>query len=167
MKYRVIVPVFAAALVLQPFINTLLPWGAAPELIMSSGLMLCLFFESEKVLPVLITGSVMELLSDMAGAQYAGFSVIAFVLAVSLVIFVRQFINIENFIVAAGIYLAAILLYYVLIWILYAMAGSPYGFVYAMSKIPAAVIGNFIFGMILYIVFLVRLNRHRRDRYFR
>ena len=41
MRYRVIVPVFAAAFVLQPFLNSLLPWNSAPELIVSAGLMLC------------------------------------------------------------------------------------------------------------------------------
>ena len=80
---------------------------------------------------------------------------------------VKQFINIENALMTAGVYLGAIVIDYVVIWILYRLAGSPYGFIYAMSKIPASVIGDFLFGMILYFIFVRRLIKHRRDRYFR
>lgn len=167
MRYRVIVPVFAAAFVLQPFLNSLLPWNSAPELIVSAGLMLCFFYSPEDALPAVVTASALELLHDLAIDQYAGASVVAFVAAAAFVLLVKQFINIENALMTAGVYLGAIIIEYVAIWILYRLAGSPYGFIYAMSKIPASVIGDFLFGMILYFIFVRRLIKHRRDRYFR
>ncbi len=167
MKYRVIVPAFAAAFVLQPFLNSLLPWNLAPELIVSAGLMLCFFYSPEDVLPALITGSVLELFQDIGADQYAGASVIAFAAAAAFVLAVRRFINVENVLMTAGVYLGAIIIDYVVTWILYRLAVSPYSFIYAMSQIPASAAGNFIFGMILYFILVRRLIKHRRDRYFR
>ncbi len=167
MRYRVVVPLLAVALVLQPFLDSLLPWELAPKMIVSAGIIACLVYEPSEVLPLLITGSVAELLSDMASAQFVGFSVIGFVIILSLAIFVRQFINVNNFIVVAGIYLVMIPVYYAIMWGLYRIAGSPYSFIYAMSSIPAAVAGNFIFGMILYFILKRRRSRRGKDGYFK
>lgn len=167
MKYRIIVPVFAAAFVLQPFLNSLLPWGSAPQIILASGIMLCYFYVPEDTLPVLITGSVFQLLSDISGDQFIGASVIAFVLVIGLTMIVRKLINVENFLMVAGVYLGTNVLYYVILWVLYRFTGSPYGFLYAMARIPAPVTGSFLFGMILYFIIIRKHIKHRRDRYFR
>ena len=46
-------------------------------------------------------------------------------------------------------------------------SATPGGLRKWRTKIPASVIGDFLFGMILYFIFVRRLIKHRRDRYFR
>ena len=83
-----------------------------------------------------------------------------------VVLFMRYYANVENSISMSVVSLIAFLIYYIINWGLYFIAGTPIGlgYVIANSIIPIVYTLDFVF--IVYKVLIKDVVKHHKDRYF-
>jgi len=159
--------IYAAALVLQPFINYLTPHtGFTANLILVLTVIITFIYDDDEMIGIGL-GTVFGLLSDMAFGQYIGPGAFSMAITGITVLFLKGFANRDNFVNGIVLTLISTWLYSSVYWLIYFMAKSPYSYVYAMKTIPLQMVFNCIIGLILYLVLIKKTAKYRKDRYIR
>lgn len=165
-KHRHVFLIYLAAFLLQPFLQNLIPViGNNLNLILCLTVMLVFVYESPG--QGVFFGSVFALLSDLFYGQYTGVSALVMVITAVAVYGLKYFSHIENFANAIIFMAGATLLYAGLYWGVYAAIGSTYTLGYALQYVLLQAVLNSVVGLGIYFVFVRRVIKHRRDRYYR
>lgn len=166
MKYWQGLILYAAAFLLQPFLQNLIPiLGNNVNLLLC--LTVVLTFVYDEILPGIFFGFLFGLLHDLVYGIYLGPTALSLLAAGIAVLVLREFANIENILNALFMMLLSVWLYATVYWGIYSVLGSPYSYLYAMKTLPLPLLFNGIIAAELYFVLIKRVIKHRRDRYFR
>lgn len=166
MSYKQGFFLYLAAFFLQPFLFELIPgFGGNVNLILCLTVMLTYLFD--ETLPGLFFGFIFGLLSDSFYGMYIGAGTFALVVVGVTVFVLKEFTNIENFFNTILVMAASTWMYTSIYWLIYHVIGSPYSYFYAMKSIPLMLLFNCVIAAGLYMIFIKRVIKYRRDRYFR
>ena len=166
MKHRQVFLVYLAAFLLQPFLQNLIPFfGENLNLILCLTVMLVFVHESPG--QGIFFGAIFSLLWDLFYGLYAGPSALAIVVCGLAVYLLKYFVHIENVLNAALFMAGGTLIFYSVYWCIYATIGTTYSYFYAMGQILPQLLCNLIVGLGMHFVFIEKLKKQRRDRYYR
>lgn len=166
MTYRKAFFIYLATFFLQPFLQNLIPdFGGHVNLLLCLTVMFS--FAYDDVLAGISWGFVFGFLYDMLYGMYAGPGVLSLMVVGIAVLFLREFINIENFFNVIGTMFVSTWLYATVYWGIYAVLGSPYTYLYAMKSLPLPLLFNCLVCAALYFLLIKRDMKYRRDRYFK
>lgn len=159
---------YIGAFFLQPFLFNLLPVaGVTPNLILILTVMITFLYDDESELLGIVLGVIFALLNDVAFGLYIGPGAIAILVSGLMVFFLKGFTNKENIINAILTIVISTWVYASVYWLVYIPLGSTYSYIYAMKSIPWQLLYNVIVAIILYLILIKKVIKHRRDRYFR
>lgn len=166
MKHRQAFFVYLAAFFLQPFLQNLIPFfGNHLNLILCLTVML--IFVHEEPSQALFFGCVFSMFTDLFYGLYTGPSVIAIFVSGLIVYVLKYFVHIENYMNAIIFMAVSTLLYGTVYWCIYAIIGTPYSYLYAMTSLLPQVVFNVAVGLGVYFVLIGKEKKLRRDRYYR
>lgn len=138
--------------------------GHTPNLLL--GLVVILSFLYEKELYGILYGALFGLLCDVCYSDIIGPTPIAFVLTAVVVLFMRYYANVENSVSMSVVSLIAFLIYYIINWGLYFIAGTPIGLGYVIANSIIPIVYTLVFVFIVYKVLIKDVVKHHKDRYF-
>ena len=159
--------VIVAAFLLQPFLTALLPGVLVPNLLFCILMIMASVMEPDELVLPMILVCVFSLIQDVYYSQYIGVGVIALIITMLVVMWIRRLANIENPFFLAMLVIVTNLVYAVVFWGIYAMLSSPYSFFYMLKRLHMAVIPNVVFMFVALILISQDLIQRRRDGYFR
>lgn len=166
MSYKQGFFLYLGAFLLQPFLYELIP-GLSGSLNLILCLTVMLTFLFDETFPGLFFGLIFGLIGDVLYGLYTGPGAFALMIVGILVFVSKGFTNRENIFNALLVMLISTWLYTTIYWLIYHCLGSPYGYLFAMESIPLMLVFNCIAAAGLYFIFIKRVIKYRRDRYFR
>ena len=165
MKYWQAAIWFIGALIFQPFLYNLAPgFGITPNLILCLTVIFTFLYEDK--LFGIILGSTFGLIYDICYGQFVGVAAFDLALVATIILILREWTNVENIFTVVVIGLISTWFYNTVYWVIMHFAGSPYGYLFVLSKMPWYALLNLIVIMIVYFILIKRVVKHRRDRYF-
>ncbi|MDD4377641.1 MAG: rod shape-determining protein MreD [Eubacteriales bacterium] len=166
MKYWHSLLMYFGAFLLQPVLYSFAPQlGITPNLILCLTVVLVLLYDDNYY--GIFNGAIFGLLSDVCYGQYFGINSLAFVIIAIIVLFLREFANVENVFTAVITGAVSTWLHVSIVWLIMKLAGSPYDYMMAIEILPLSIIFNEVIIVILYFILIKRVIKFRRDRYFK
>ena len=166
MKYWKAGLFFLIAFIIQPsLLNVISIKGYTPNLILCLVILFSFLYEQEMY--GLVYGAVFGLLYDVMYSDVVGPTPIALVLIFVGILIVREYANIENIINMWLVSAGSILLYYLMNWGLYHLAGNPIGLRIVLNAVPWIGLYSLAVITVLYLIFIRKINRRSRERYFK
>lgn len=157
--------IYLAGFLIQPFLYNLAPGlKIVPNLILCFTVVLTLLYDD---MNGLFFGTVFGLLIDICYGLYVGPGAFAIALIGIGTLILKEFINVENIIVLIIVSIISTWAYLSIYWLIYFIVGSPYGYGSAMAVFPWQGLFNLVVMVIMYMIFIKKVIKHRRDRYFR
>lgn len=157
---------FLAAFFIQPsLLNMINIGGYTPNLLLC--LVVILSFLYEKEMYGLVWGAAFGLLYDLCYGYVIGPTPIALAITAIIVLILREYANIENIVSMWIVSAISFVLYYVINWGIYKIAGTPLGIVYALTNSIWIILYSMVVITVLYILLIRRVSRFHKDRYFR
>lgn len=158
--------VFLAAFLLQPFLNNLFPgFEIIPNLVLCLAAALTYIYEDNVAWMAL--GAGFTLAMDITGGLYIGIGMLSIIIVEVLIVVFKHFFNVDNLVNSIVLSVLVTWVYQSVYWIISALAGSQYGYLYAMKSILWQVLFNAVIFMIIYLIMIRKVTPHRTDRYFR
>ena len=165
MRYLKTGAAFLVAFLMQgSLLNMISISGHTPNLLL--GLVVVFSFLYEKEIYGIMYGALFGVLYDMCYSYVIGPTPIALILVAMCVILMRYYANVENAVSMSVVSIIAFILYYIINWGLYSLAGTPLGLGYALSNSIVPIIYTLAFVFIVYKVLIRSVVKHHRDRYF-
>lgn len=158
---------YVGAFLLQPFLYHILPGGGiSPNLILILTAMLSFLYEDNYL--TIGLGVSFALMTDLCYGLYVGPGAISVFIVAMLIFSLKDFANKENIINAGIVMLLSTWVYSSSYWLIYFIVGNgAYSYIFAMKSLPLQLLYNLIIALILYMILIKKVIRHRRDRYFR
>ncbi len=167
MSNKVSFLIIIGSFILQPFLVALLPTWLVPNLMFCILMIMAATMHPEDMVAPMILIFVLTLIQDIYYSQYVGVSVIALLISMLIVIWIRRLANIENILFVGLIVVVANLAYAFVYWGIYAILSSPYSFLYMLTRLPQAIIANIVIMFIALFIITRDLIQRRRNEYFR
>lgn len=156
---------FLAAFILQPFLFNLFPGlGVTPNLILCLTAALTYIYDDNVAWMAL--GAGFALAMDIVSGPFVGIGMLSIIIAEVLILIFKHFFNVENFVNSLVFSLLITWVYETIYWVISVIAGSPYGYLYALKTMALQILFNAIIFMIIYLVMIRKVTPHRTDRYF-
>ena len=151
---------FTAALVLQPFLHSLVPGLQTPNILLMLTAALTMVYADNFLWMVL--GMIYALLEDAVFGYFLGIGMISTFAVIILMLVTRHLFNCRSPLVALIISILVTIIYTVIYWVLARVASSPYSFLSALRTMPEQVIGNTVVFMLIY--WRLSVDEHRRNK---
>lgn len=158
---------YIGAFFLQPFLYHLLPGeGISPNLILVLTVMLTFLYDDDYY--AIGLGTIFSLMIDLCYGIYIGPAGVAILVVGVVVFFIKGFVNKENIVNGGIVILLSTWIYGSFYWLVYVMSGNhSYSYFYAMKSLPLQLLYNLIVALIMYMILIKKVTKHRKDRYFR
>ena len=167
MKKGVSILIIIGAFLLQPFLSAMLPAWLVPNLLFCILMIMAATMNPEDMVLPMSLVFLLSLAQDFYYSQFVGVTVIALVITMLIVMWLRRVANIENLLFSAVIVVVANLVYGISYWGIYALLSSPYSFLYMLTRLPLVVMPNIIVMFIALFIITRDIIQRRRDGYFR
>ena len=166
MKYRYSFLIFLAAIMVQGnILNTVAIFNITPNLILCLAVMFSFLYNNEY--HGVVFGTLFGLLSDVLFMQYAGITALGYFITALIVMVIGRIFNSENFMNAIIVVTFATVFFNLYSYTMYFFLGSGISFVYMLKKIPVMILYNCAVSAILYQIFINKVVRFRKDRFYR
>lgn len=168
MRYRVLIPLFVVAFILQlTLINLIAVNGIVPSLLLCLVLIITLIYENEH--RSIACGMVAGILLDIVTGKYLGIYALTFFLLGALTVLYKHYFNFESKISIVPLGILGTILYQVIPCTILAILGVSVSVVKILLFLPIAIILNLAVMFILYILMIKRATarpvRSRYERY--
>ncbi len=165
MKYWKAGLAFLVAFLIQgSILNMVSIFGNVPNVLLC--LVVIFSFLYDKELYGILYGALFGILYDICYSYVIGPTAIAFVLVAVAVMLLRYYANMENTVSMAVVSMIAFVLYYILNWVLYSIAGNPLGLGYALVNEIGTMVYSLLVITVMYKVMIKDVVKHHKDRYF-
>lgn len=154
-----------AFLIQTSLLNVINIGGYTPNLLLC--LVVIFSFLYEKEMYGLVYGATFGLLYDICYNDVIGPTPIALVIVFVIVLGLRRYANYENIVSMWVTSLISFISYYLINWVMYKIAGSPVGILYALSSSVWAILYTLIIITLMYVIMIKKVSKHHKDRYFR
>ena len=138
--------------------------GATPNLLL--GLVVILSFLYDKELYGILYGALFGALYDVCYSDVIGPTPIALLLTAACVILMRYYANVENSVSMSVVSIIAFIVYYILNWGLYSLAGNVLGLGLVLLHSILPMIYTLAIVFVIYKLLIRDVVKHHRDRYF-
>ncbi len=156
---------FLAAFLLQPFLFSLVPGlGIVPDLILC--LTAALTYVYDDNVGWMAMGAGFALATDIVSGPFIGIGMLSIIAVEVGILVFKKFFNVENLVNSAVLAILVTWVYQTVYWIIAAIAGSNYGYLYAMKTIIWQILFDAVIFMIIYFIMIRKVTPHRTDRYF-
>lgn len=166
MKSRNVFIVFLVAFLLQPIFANLIPLFGD-----NANFILCLTVITTVVVndnyTGIMCGVIFTFLNDFFFGIYLGPGALSITVVIIVLLIVRHFVNVENIFISIMAMVTSTWLYNSVYWLVYFFIGSQYTYLTAIKTLPWQLLFNCVVGVIVYLVVIKKITKHRRDRYFR
>ncbi|MBR5230164.1 MAG: rod shape-determining protein MreD [Firmicutes bacterium] len=157
---------FLAAFLVQPsLLNVINIKGYTPNLLLCLVVVLSFLYEEEMY--GVVFGALFGVLYDICYSSVIGPAPIGLVSVAIVILFLREYANIENIINLWVVSIISIVLYYFLNWGLHFVGGNPIGIIYVLKDLPWTGLYSLFVITVIYLVLIRKVVRYRKDRYFR
>ena len=166
MKYKYAFLLFLVAFLLQTtLLNIIGVFGVTPNLLLCLVIIFSFLYDEEY--HGLVFGVLFGLLYDICGAQYIGISAIGFMVIALAIMLINIVLNKELVVSIILITIAGTWLYQSLYWVIMAMLGSQYSYLYMLRRLPLHILYNTVITTILYYALIKKVIKHHKDRYYK
>lgn len=165
MRYLKAGAAFLVAFLIQgSLLNLFSIAGHTPNLLLCLVIMLSFLYEDE--LYGLVFGAAFGIIYDVCYSVVIGPTPIALLIIAILVIGMRYYANVENTISMFVVSAIACILYYIINWGLYSIAGSPIGLGNVLISSAITIVYSLLVNYVIYKLLIKRVVKHHKDRYF-
>ncbi len=152
---------------MQPFFAAMLPTWFVPNLMFCILIIMSATMDVEEMVLPMVLIFLFSLIQDFYYSQYVGITIIAMIVAMLAVIWLRRLANIENPFYLAFMVIAANLIYASVYWGIYTLISPTYSFMYMLFKLPEVAIPNVVVSFVALFIITRGIIQARRDGYFR
>ena len=161
MKRGTSILILVAVFLLQPFFGALVPALGLPDAVMCIMVAGLTFCSEEEYVPLVVTGSILELLKDLATSLYIGTGVISVIAAVFVALLMRHRIAVERIPGAVIMAALAALAKQVTLWIVLIITGTHVSLLYVLEASWTIVLADTLLTAV--ICFFAGRNRKHSD----
>lgn len=156
---------FLVAFLMQgSILNLVSVAGHTPNLLLCLVVMTSFLYEKEMY--GLLYGALFGVIYDICYSYVIGPTAITLVLVAITVLALRYYANVENAISMLVVSMIAFIIYYVVNWGLYFIAGNPMGIGYVFASSIGTIIYSLFVNFIIYKAMIKNVIKHHKDRYF-
>jgi len=166
MKYRYVICLFSAALIIQTtLMNVAGIFGTTPNLLLCLVVIFSFLYDENNY--GIVMGVIFGLIYDICFSEYVGIAALAFIIISLGIMLVNIVMNKESVLAIIIVSVAATVIYAMIYWGIMAMAGSSYSFYYMIKFVPLYILYNAVIVIALYFLLIKKVIRHHYDRYYR
>lgn len=166
MRYWKAAIAFAVAFIMQTsLLNVISIKGYTPNLLLC--LVVVFSFLYEEDLYGLVFGALFGVLYDICFSVVIGPTALALAVTAVFVLFAREYANVENIINLWIVSIVSLVLFYIVSWVLFRIAGNPEGLLFVLKRLPWTGLYSMAVITISYLILIRKKTKHLKDRYFR
>lgn len=165
MKYRYAIPIFIVAFLIQSTVlRSIAILGTSPNLLLCLVIVFSFLYEEQVGL---VLGAFFGAAWDICFGMFIGVSGISFIAASLGVMLLKNYLNHEHVIPAFFASILGTIINSVVFWGINMLLGAPQTVTYVLSLQPILIGYNVIFVIILHLIFVRDVIKHRRDNYYK
>lgn len=166
MRYWKVGAAFTAAFIVQTsLLNVISIKGYTPNLLLCLVVVCTFLYEDGRY--GIIFGAAFGLLYDVCFSSVLGPTALALLATSAVILLVRESANIENIVNLWIVSAVSLVIFYLVSWGMFRIAGNPESFVYVLKRLPWTGLYSLAVITGIYLVLIRKVTKHRKDRYFR
>ena len=164
MKTRIALILFAICFFLRPMLQVFLPEWLTLDLILCIYIALAITMDKDSIAGPMLAAFIFMVVSDIIFSQFIGITPIAMLAATGVAYLFKTTYDVENIVLNLVNMVISFLVFHISYWIMYRLLGSPYSFIYMLSRLPWLLLTECIItGIIVLIITRARIQKRRND----